>query len=66
MLKHRQTRIVAIVAVGDDGAVLAPCGRCRELIRQTDPAHWNTRIILPGKRAEPLSTLLPFSQAARR
>jgi hypothetical protein len=49
MLKHRQTRIVAIVAVGDDGAVLAPCGRCRELIRQTDPAHWNTRIHPAGQ-----------------
>jgi cytidine deaminase len=61
MLKHRQTRVRAIVAVGDDGVVLPPCGRCRELIRQTDPANWNTQVILPGKRIEPLSALLPHA-----
>ena len=61
MLKHRQTRIRAIVAVRDDGEVLSPCGRCRELIRQTDPANWNSQIILPGKRVEPLSALLPHA-----
>ncbi len=65
MLKQRQTRIRAIVAVDDKGAVLPPCGRCRELIRQTNPANWDTQVILPGGRIEPLSALLPFSQAAR-
>ncbi len=64
MLKHRQTRIRAIVAVREDGEILPPCGRCRELIRQTDPANWNTQIILPGKRVEPLGALLPHSQRA--
>ena len=61
MLKHRQTRIRAIVAVRDDGAVLPPCGRCRELIRQTDSENWTTQVILPGKRVEPLSALLPHA-----
>ena len=61
MLKHRQTRIRAIVAVRDDGAVLPPCGRCRELIRQTNSANWTTQVILPGKRVEPLSALLPHA-----
>jgi cytidine deaminase len=65
MLKHRQTRIRAIVAVADDGAVLAPCGRCRELIRQTDPANWMTQVILLGKQVEPLSALLPFLEPPR-
>ena len=64
MLKHRQTRIRAIVAVRDDGAILPPCGRCRELIRQTDHTNWTTQIILPGKRVKALSTLLPFSRRA--
>ncbi len=66
MLKHRQTRIRAIVAVREDGEVLPPCGRCRELLRQTDPANWDTQVILPGNTIEPLSALLPFSQASRR
>jgi cytidine deaminase len=66
MLKQRQTRITAIVAVDDKGAVLPPCGRCHELIRQTNPANWDAQVILPGGRIEPLSALLPFSQAAGR
>lgn len=65
MLKHRRARIRAIVAVRDDGEILPPCGRCRELIRQTDPANWATRVILPGGQIEPLSALLPFAQAAQ-
>lgn len=46
-------RIVATVAVGTDGVIMAPCGRCREMIRQVDlphnvsvepaPAHQNGR-----------------------
>ncbi len=66
MLKHRQSRIRAIVAVREDGEILPPCGRCRELIRQTDPANWETQVILPANNQRPLSALLPFSQASRR
>jgi len=65
MLKHRRTRIRAVVAVREDGEILPPCGRCRELIRQTDPANWATQVILPGGQIEPLSALLSFSQAAQ-
>jgi len=66
MLKHRQTRIRAIVAVDQRGQVLPPCGRCRELLRQTDPANSSTQVILPGETIKPLSALLPFSHASQR
>ena len=46
MLKHRQTRIVAVIAVNSKGSVVAPCGRCRELIHQVDDANWDTAVIL--------------------
>jgi cytidine deaminase len=46
MLKHRQTRIVAVIAVNAKGLVIPPCGRCRELIHQVDPANWDTNVIL--------------------
>jgi cytidine deaminase len=36
MLKVRQSHVRMIVAVNKDGAVLAPCGRCRELLWQVD------------------------------
>jgi cytidine deaminase len=46
MLKHRQTRIVAVIAVNGKGAVIPPCGRCRELLHQVDLANWDTKVIL--------------------
>jgi len=58
MLKHRETRIDAIVAVGKRG-ILSPCGRCRELMLQVDAASANAQIILRGDRIMRLSELLP-------
>jgi cytidine deaminase len=61
MLKHRLTRIVAIVAATDNGEIIPPCGRCRELIRQIDPANWETAVVVaPGNLAR-LADLLPQS-----
>lgn len=65
MLKRRQTRIVAIVAVTLDGRILAPCGRCRELIRQVDFANWDTRVVLANDTVVRLADLLPHSEPAR-
>jgi cytidine deaminase len=58
MLKHKESEIAAIVAVSDGGAVLAPCGRCRELIFQVNRANLDARVIL-GSRTVRLSELLP-------
>ena len=60
MLKHRQTRIVAIVAIHADGRILSPCGRCRELIRQVDAENWNTSVIVTDTEVVTLGALLPF------
>ena len=55
--------IEAIVAVhrGDDRRlrVLPPCGRCREFIRQVDPANLDTKVILGHGDVLPLRDLLP-------
>ena len=58
MLKARQTEIKAIIAVCEDG-VLAPCGRCRELMVQVNPKNLDAEIALPGGRAKRLAELLP-------
>ena len=58
MLKGRETEIDTIVAVGRDG-VLAPCGRCRELMVQVNPRNFDARVALPDGRVSPLSELLP-------
>ena len=46
-------------AVNDDGAVLPPCGRCRELIYQIDPANLDTDVIVERNEVVKLRDLLP-------
>jgi len=61
MLKARESEIAAIVAVGAAG-IYAPCGRCRELIRQVSASNSATRVILAEDKAVTLEELLPFAK----
>ena len=58
MLKSRQTRVAAVAAVGRRG-VLPPCGRCRELLIQIDPANASAAVLVAPGEAVPLGELLP-------
>ena len=58
MLKARETEIRRIVAIDADG-VLAPCGRCRELIVQVDRRNLDCEVILPGGTSSRIADLLP-------
>jgi cytidine deaminase len=58
MLKHRESEIDVVVAVGA-GVILAPCGRCRELMAQINPANLDCRVVLAEDRVVSLRTLLP-------
>ncbi|MBI4556625.1 MAG: cytidine deaminase [Candidatus Hydrogenedentes bacterium] len=60
MLKHRVTRIAAIVAVNWRGEILPPCGRCRELMQQIDGGNRETQILIASGTVVSLSELLPF------
>jgi cytidine deaminase len=66
MVTAGEFRIAKIVAVwrDDDGVLhaLAPCGRCREFIRQIDPANLDTEVVLGRQRSAKLRELLPFNQ----
>jgi len=57
-------RIVRVVAVGWDGRIMAPCGRCREFMRQMDPANRRTEVLVAPGRVVPLDDLLPFDWRA--
>jgi len=59
MLKHGETKIKKIVAVYEDGSILPPCGRCRELISQLDFENENTVVVIAGDREILLKELLP-------
>ena len=57
MLKNRETRIKAVVALSD--RFLPPCGRCRELMAQINPENLDCQVILAEDRVVTLGSLLP-------
>lgn len=63
MVTAGEYAIAQIVAVwrDDDGAVvvLPPCGRCRQFIRQIDPANLETQVVLGTDDTASLRDLLP-------
>jgi len=58
MLKNRESEIEAIVAVDGNG-VLAPCGRCRELMAQINGENLKSHVVLSEERVVILRDLLP-------
>jgi cytidine deaminase len=58
MLKAREAEIVTIVAVTAAG-IIAPCGRCRELMWQVHPANRETRVLVGPGEVRTLAELLP-------
>ena len=59
MIKHGETQIRKIVAVYEDGSILPPCGRCRELISQVDARNGETIVLVAKGREVTLNELLP-------
>ena len=59
MLKARESAVRMIVAVNEEGAVLPPCGRCRELLWQVDKRNQNAWIVLGPEDGAWLRDLLP-------
>ncbi|MGI6207085.1 MAG: cytidine deaminase family protein [Anaerolineae bacterium] len=59
MLKHRETQILAVVAVGDT-KVLPPCGRCREFMMQVDRRNADADVIISEEQTVKLRDLLPY------
>ncbi|MEO5842473.1 MAG: cytidine deaminase [Acidimicrobiales bacterium] len=49
-------RLRAVVCVDGDGALLAPCGRCRQLLFE---AGGSTLLLLRDKGPVPMSAMLP-------
>jgi cytidine deaminase len=60
MLKAHEFEIALVVAVTNDGAVIPPCGRCREMMWQLNAANVNALVVLATDRAVSLRELLPF------
>jgi len=60
MITAGETAIDRVVAISEDGKVLPPCGRCRELMYEIDQSNLNnTKVILAENQAVSLAKLLP-------
>ena len=59
MLKAREAEVAAIVAVTAAEGIIAPCGRCRELLWQIHPSNRGTRVIVAPGQVTTLAELLP-------
>ena len=60
LLKARESQIRLIVAVTASGQVVAPCGRCRELLWQLDRRNAQAGVVLALEQVVPLAELLPY------
>ena len=58
MLKARESHVALVVAVSASG-VIAPCGRCRELLWQVDARNRDAGVVLGPTEIVPLADLLP-------
>ncbi len=59
MVTAKESCIAKIVAVGRDGNIMPPCGRCRELISQIHPNNINTKVMISKNVVLTIGELLP-------
>ena len=60
MITAGESKILAVAAAGSDGAVMPPCGRCREFLTCLHPDNRKAKVLLPGGESCTLGDLLPF------
>lgn len=60
MITSGENRVIKMVAVGEDGTILPPCGRCREFIRQLHSDNLLTEVLIAPGKVVLLKDLLPF------
>ena len=64
MITAGENRVVRMVAVGRDGRILPPCGRCREFIRQLHPDNREAEVMVASGVIVRLGELLPHDWLA--
>lgn len=60
MVTAGENRIVKVIAVGADGRIMAPCGRCREFMAQIHDDNRNAEVMLSRDNVLPLKDILPY------
>jgi cytidine deaminase len=64
MVTAGESRVARMVAVNSVGAVLPPCGRCREFISQLHPGNFAAEVLVAEGCAVTLRELLPHNWRA--
>lgn len=60
MITAGENRVLKMVAVGWDGTILPPCGRCREFISQLHDDNLHTEVLVEAGVILLLRDLLPY------
>ena len=60
MVTAGESRVEKMIAVGWDGHIMPPCGRCREFISQLNDGNVNTRVMVRKDVVWTLGNLLPY------
>ncbi len=59
MVTAGESRVLKMIAVGWDGHIMPPCGRCREFISQLHPENMNTQVMVAENVIVTIRELLP-------
>lgn len=60
MITAGESRVLKMIAVGKDGNIMPPCGRCREFISQIHSENLNTEVMVEKGVVVTLRELLPY------
>lgn len=60
MVTAGENRVLKMIAVGSDGRIMPPCGRCREFISQLHDDNLNTEVMVAEGVIVTLRELLPY------
>lgn len=60
MITAGENRVLKMVAVGRNGHIMPPCGRCREFISQIHRDNLNTEVMVGEGVIVTIRELLPY------
>lgn len=60
MITAGENRVLMMVAVGWDGNIMPPCGRCREFISQLHDENLDAQVLVAEGTVVTLRELLPY------
>jgi cytidine deaminase len=60
MITAGESHILKMIAVGKDGHIMPPCGRCREFISQLNDMNANTEVMVEEGVILTIRELMPY------